>query len=258
MRKKYPKYFIEAAVDGTVTEPLKPSVTVKVDPKFLSLLHHSIIHLAMKRKVSKDVEAWTTWDIVKWKFPKLGDPKYIHEFKRQWVKGYRDVINAAAKQYALPPVLVGGVAYTEVGGDPSWIDDVARGVRKLDRYLPFKDITKDANKTSFGDVSMQIRVAVKELGYDPAKLSDQQASLIIDSLKKPRQNIFIAAKHLAHLRDIDFKGKTASTMTKDEIVVTATRYNRGPKKSLEEIKSDLSYGKSILKRYDMFLKLLGN
>ena len=89
-------------------------------------------------------------------------------------------------------------------------------------------LTKKPEKTSFGNVSMQVRRAAETLGYEPEKLTSDQESMIIESLKDPRQNIFIAAKHLAELRDIDFIGRTASNMTKENIKVTATRYNRAP------------------------------
>ena len=225
-----------------------------------SIIHKEIIKMASQTKVDKDVKEWNTWDIAKWKFPVLGDPNYIHDFKRQWVRGYRDVIKAAACQFDLPEILVGGVAYVEVGGDPLWIDDIAYEIREFDHaadpVLEPLTITKEPEKTSFGNVSIQIRRAAEALGYEPEKLSDEQEEMIIDSLKDPKQNIFISAKHLADLRDVDFEGKSAGQMTLEDIMVTATRYNRGPELGIEEIKSNMSYGEFIIKKFAELYRLL--
>ncbi len=94
------------------------------------------------------------------------------------------------------------------------------------------------------------------MGYDPSKLTGEQRGLIIASLKNARENIFIAAKHLADLRDVDFKAKSAAEMTLADIEVTATRFNRGPDLSLEKIKKNTSYGKSIVRRADKISELL--
>ena len=216
--------------------------------------------MVSQTKVDKDVKEWNTWDIVKWKFPVLGDPNYIHDFKRQWVRGYRDVIKAAARQFDLPEILVGGVAYVEVGGDPLWIDDIAHKIREFDHaadpVLEPLTITTEPEKTSFGNVSIQIRRAAEALGYKPEKLSDEQEKMIIDSLKDPRQNIFISAKHLADFKDIDFKGKSAGQMTLEDIMVTATRYNRGPELSIKKIKSNMSYGEFVIKKFAELYRLL--
>jgi soluble lytic murein transglycosylase-like protein len=132
-------------------------------------------------------------DLVGWQLGR----ENIFSFKNQWVHGNRSAINAAAKRFDLPPGLVAGVAYNEVGGDPQSIDSLAYALRG--------DSTRD--RTSFGDLSVQVRRAAEALGYDPSNdLSPSQRRMLIESLKDPTQNIFIAAKHLADLRDKDFKG----------------------------------------------------
>jgi hypothetical protein len=196
--------------------------------------------------------------LLRWKTPWVGDPGYIHEFKRQWIRGYRDVIKAAADEYDVPELLVAGVAYTEVGGDPRWADGLQLAVRRFDQTVDPWNVAGEPQLTSFLDVSIQIRRAAETLALEPEKITTQQEDLIAAVLSEPRINIFVAAKHLAELRDVDFRGKGADTMSMDEIMVTATRYNRGPEPSIESIRRNMSYGKSILKRAEIINRLLSD
>ncbi|HEY2290787.1 MAG TPA: hypothetical protein VGM86_08815, partial [Thermoanaerobaculia bacterium] len=213
---------------------------------------HAELAAAAAEHPPSEVIQWTTWDVVTWKFPLLGDSNYIFDFKRRWVTAYQGAINAAAARFDLPPLLVAGVAYNEVGGDPQWIDNVAYGIRSFDHLadplLEPLTITRPPRLTSFGNVSMQIRRAAETLGYNPADLTSGQEDLIIASLEDAQTNIFIAAAHLAQLRDIDFPGVGAAQLTDDQIAVVATRFNRGPDLSLERIRQNLSYGRAILRR----------
>jgi len=250
---------LESSASGSsLLENLVFDQTVTEDGR--SLLHKEIIKEASKPTVDKNVKEWTTADILRWKTPIVGDPNYIHEFKVQWVRGYREVLKAAAKRFDIPELLMGGVAYAEVGGDPLWIDGVAYAVRSFDHLadpvLEPLTVTTSPDLTSFGNLSTQVRRAADSLGYDASKLTGEQRSLIVSSLKNSRENIFIAAKHLADLRDIDFRGKSAASMMQEDIKVTATRFNRGPDHSLNSIKKNMSYGQSILKRATQILESL--
>ncbi len=146
-------------LNDSLLETLTFAQTITDDGR--SPLHQQIIQEASKQAVDQNVKEWTTVDILRWKAPKVGDPNYIHEFKSQWVRGYREVIKAAARQFDLPELLVGGVAYAEVGGDPLWIDDVAYAVRSFDHLadpvLEPLTITGQPERTSFGNVSTQVR-----------------------------------------------------------------------------------------------------
>lgn len=90
------------------------------------------------------------------------------------------------------------------------------------------------------------------------RVTKAQKQNIIDSLKDPVQNIFIAAKHTSELRDIDFKGQRADELSVEEVKIIATRYNRGPHLRLKEIEKNMSYGKSISKRKDHLEGLLND
>jgi hypothetical protein len=197
---------------------------------------------------------WTTGDILKWKCGSTcgGGNEYLFNRKAQFTHHYRNVLKDAAAKFDIPEFLLAGVAFTEFGGDPMWIDDIADGVRSfdwsgtdwMDRNLT---MTKDPNLTSFGNVSIQVRRTAEELGYNVKNMSSDERRALISSLKNPIQNIYIAAKHLSTLKQIDFGNKPTIQLTADDIKVIATRYNRGPDLSIDQIKKNLSYGNSLYK-----------
>jgi YD repeat-containing protein len=209
-------------------------------PRTLSSEHQTIMDLADDQSVAAGTREWTTREAISWK---AGRSK-IFAFKDQWVRGYRESIKAAARYYDLPPELLAGVAYNEVGGDPLWFDTAADMLRSGEK----------AEKTSFGNMSLQLRRAADTLGY--TSRGPWQRAQIIASLMDPRTSIWIAAAHLSDLRDVDFRGVTTSDMTLGQIQVIATRYNRGPDLSLAKISQNLSYGERVTFRLYHFRELL--
>lgn len=203
----------------------------------LTKAHRDILETAKAYQPDKRPRAWTTSDAVRY----FSGDFDIFIYKDYWVHGYRKAILAAAKRYDLPPVLLAGVAYTEVGGDPAWFDDVSYGLRK-------------GQRASFGDMSLQVRTAADALGYSSPSHAQQQA--IIRALRDPVTGIFVAAKHLSRLRDRDFRGRGAAQLSRADIEVIATRYNRGSGGSVDRIRANLDYGKDITKRWDRIDKLL--
>ena len=218
-----------------------------------SKIHQDVINVSAKwTDPNASKVEWTTGDIVKWKWKSFRGDKnnYIFELKAQFISHYRSVLKDAATKYDIPEFLLAGVTFAEFGGDPMWIDDVAYISRSFDWSGPDwvdrnMTILKDPNLTSFGNISIQVRRAAEELGYDVKKMSSDEKSALIASLKNPIQNIYIAAKHLSTLKQIDFADKLTTELTSDDIKVIATRYNRGPNLSLEKIKENLSYGESL-------------
>ena len=211
-------------------------------PRTLTPLHKRLKELAEKYPPDPGTREWDTSKAIEWKT--VGGRSFIFDFKDKWVHGYRRAIVAAAKEFDLPPELVAGVAYNEVGGDPSWADAAAFNIRGR----------KEKRRTSFGSLSLQVRSAADSLGYtNPGSWQD---AAIIGSLNNSQENIFIAAKFLARLRNIDFKGRSANSLSKDDIAIIASRYNRGPGLSLDKIKKDTQYGRAITKRIDHIKKLL--
>jgi len=209
--------------------------------------HYNIAQLSAGYSIQKPPK-WTNWDIIVWQ--SYGGDTYIHNFKISWISAYKNVIKDAATINDIPALLLAGVAYIEVGGDPMWVD---RGA-----YV-FRDIfDKDkALKTSFGYLSMQVRVATETLGYNNSKLGHHQIDETIKSLEDPVQQIFISAIHLSFLRDIDFKGVSAIDMTDTQISITAERYNRGGAISIDSIINNPNgYGARILQNKSAILEAL--
>ena len=166
--------------------------------------------------------------------------QYLDEFENQWILCYKNVIVDAAEMYDIPPYMLAGVLKIELGGDPLWIDDPAYILRK------FVYGQKRADQTSFGNISMQVGTAADTLDYNYQFLTNYSRDAIINSLKDNIQGIYIAAKHLSYLRNIDYKGMGAVDLTEEQVRNIATRYNLGPSKSLNEIENTSGYGQHVV------------
>jgi len=117
-------------------------------------------------------------------------------------------------------------------------------------------ITHPPERTSFGAVSMQLRVAAKYLGVDPNNLSFNQQRGIIDFLSSDEKNLLIVGRHLCDLIACDFGQAKLCTLTDEQIRIVATRYNRGAHLSLEKIKQNTHYGDRVLEKKHHVIKLL--
>jgi len=220
----------------------EPEPIVKGEGTGNSSVHQSIIDISesMRRQENwriKNVEDWTTLLIAEWK---LRGDEVLDDFENQWISGYKYVIQAAARKYDIPAYLLAGVAKVELGGDPLWIDDIAYNVRQIAKGQ------KAADLTSFGNISIQVRRAAETLGYDYDNLTGKQRESIISSIKDPIQNLYIVAKHLSDLRDIEYKGLGADKLTEDNVRIIGSRYWWGPDESLTTVKSNTWYGNTIV------------
>jgi hypothetical protein len=180
----------------------------------LSLLHQEIA----KRADKIAVHGATRWSDMNGIAYALGGQKaeYVEGVKKQWVQDYRDVIKDAAQRFHISPELLGCVLYKEVGGAPPSLDgavlyareqlqanpmlqnivpDMGQGKFNLKTQL----VERQPDQTSFGDPSIQIQAAARELGYDPEALGPELQGEIVKSLQDPKQAIYIAAKHLQTL-----------------------------------------------------------
>lgn len=253
-REGPPPFFSQAGTLEEITstyEPEAPGGEAVNDPFAvqgptqegeLTLAHEQL--RSMEALEHGEVPTWGASDVAWWKT--LGGQQFLYDYKDRWVRGYRNAIRAAADTYDIPRVLLAGVAWIEVGGDPDWIDTVAYWVRGSEGELT----------TSIAPMSLQVRRAAEELGYNPALMTDDQRDAVLESLQDPQQAIFIAARHLASLRDVDFRGKGAADLTAEEVAVIATRYNRGPDIPLAQIRLNLDYGIAILRRSERLMGLL--
>ncbi len=209
---------------------------------------------------------WGLWDVFKWKiFPEKygGGKQYIQHFKDGWVVYNKSKIINTANEYGIPPTLLASVAWIEVGGDPDFIDHFAFQVRAFDWSGPswvdkHLTITNNPSKTSFGPISIQLRVAAETIGLNPKNLTYQQQTLLIDLLNSDVWNLKVVAKHLAFLIKHDFPTISGKELTDEQIRIVGARYNRGIGLNLEQLKQNTSYGNFILKNMARIEPLLNN
>lgn len=207
-------------------------------------------------KVMTKSPSWTFLDVFRWKvIPDRfgGGRSYARGFKDSWVKKHSSLL-----RYQLPPELLAGVCWIEVGGDPNIVDRFAFEVRSIDWSGPVYidrnfTVTSSPAKTSFGFVSMQLRTAAKTMGLNADKMSTSELRSLSQCLEKDTYNITLAAMHLRQLADYD---KLPSRLNINDIKVIGTRYNRGTNPSLESIKKDMRYGDFIVKNWQYFNKLI--
>ncbi|MCX4588164.1 transglycosylase SLT domain-containing protein [Streptomyces sp. NBC_01481] len=150
-------------------------------------------------------------------------PSNSDEGRREYISGNKELIRAAAADAGLPPEMVAGIAWQEVEGDPGVIDDAAYEGRKL---LPGSE---DPDRTSMGPMAIQVRRAAEVLGYDPHNLTDMQRSAVVDAIRDPAKNIFIASEYLAQIKaESGFADVPPEQMTRAQMQELAARYNGGP------------------------------
>lgn len=190
---------------------------------------------------------WGTLDFIKRLLP--GGDEFRMEKRKKFISKYSEVISDAAKKYDIPTFLLAGVVYNEYSGKPEITDDLAFAVRSFDwsgpDWVDEMTITKNPDSTSFGNVSMQVRRAAETVGLDDEGLNNKDRDEIIENLKDPITNIFIAAKHLEDLKNIDYSGINISELSDHDIKIIATRFNRGPDMTKEQIEQNLIYGETM-------------
>ncbi|MFI8194664.1 hypothetical protein ACIF8T_39180 [Streptomyces sp. NPDC085946] len=143
--------------------------------------------------------------------------------RREYISANKEIIKAAAQEAGLPPEMVAGIAWKEVEGDPGWLDDAAYEGRKI---IPGGE---DPDRTSMGPLSIQVRRAAEVLGYDPQHLTDMQRDVVVDAIKDPATNIFIASEYLSQLKaESRFADVPPEQMTRAQMQELAARYNGGP------------------------------
>jgi hypothetical protein len=213
---------------------------------------------------SNQSPTWSTIDVLKWKLvpEKLGGGKaFIRRFKDGWVKHNRAQIKQLAAAKRIPPELLAGTAWVEVGGDPTFIDRVALEVRAFDWSGPkwvddHLTITREPSRTSFGPVSMQLRTAARVMGIDPQTLSADDLRNLGSCFEKDVFNLQLVATHLHDLILFDFPKANTSALTPEQIKIVGARYNRGTGLSLDQIKQNTSYGNFLVNNWSHFTALL--
>lgn len=170
---------------------------------------------------SNESPTWRLVDLFVWKLlPQKfgGDINYIQKFKDGWVQHNKVYINSVAKQHKIPPELLAGVCWIEVGGDPNFIDSVAFEVRSFDwSGPPWVDknltITKKPAKTSFGSVRIQLRTAAQTLGLNTGEMTTAQHRELANCLEKDVDNFFGQVRSFYRY---DIKGRLFSLKRNDD------------------------------------------
>ncbi|MFC7920644.1 lysozyme family protein [Streptomyces cinereoruber] len=169
-------------------------------------------------------------------------PSKDDEGRRSYISANKELIKAAAEDSGLPPEMVAGIAWQEVQGDPGLLDDLAYEGRKI---IPGSE---DPDRTSMGPMAIQVRRAAEVLGYDPHNLTDLQRSTVVNAIKDPGTNIFIASEYLAQLKaESSFADVPPEQMTRAQMQELAARYNGGP---YYETDAAQAYGRGFGNRLD--------
>jgi hypothetical protein len=189
-------------------------------------LHKQIVTEANNLLPSPNTREWNNVLALRYVIQKGIDEKnadkFINDFKNQWVSGYKNIIIQASNKFDIPSDLLAAVAWREVGGDPSFLDDYAYSARQAGIY------SGSPSETSFGNTSVQLRRAAEALEYDLEQLTQVVENDIIYSLQNPRQNLFIAAKHLSDIKDKYLPNINSDEISSRDKLALAGAYNRGP------------------------------
>ena len=191
----------------------------------------------------------------------LTDPEnsYLRHYKDSWIKGNATTIRVTARRYNLPPELLAGVTWTEVGGKPFIVDNLRIYQRN---FVPF---TYHPHRTSVGDIQIQGRHVADLYGINPDTIDKDRMLLMHKVLTENRAlNLDIVARHIDALRQKAFPD-SKNHLTQDQINALGWMYNAGYK---EEVASDPSiilegdlhersqYGIDLLAKWDRMTTLL--
>lgn len=228
----------------TVKKRMSYSHIVKYDttPLYKPKDNFSNKIIAVKNATSditvENAPQWTIDKFIKWAYDNLQEGRPIKSkeeetlvvsFKYLWIYSYRDAIKEIAALCDIPSLLLAGVAWIEIGGDPMFLDSMAYVARK------YHINKKNKKLTSFGYVSIQARRAAEVLREDFDSLNEDEQNQLIELCTDPLSNLYMAAQHLADLKTMQFPEKSCEELTDDDIIILATRYNDGSDYSLDYI-----------------------
>ncbi|MBF0135297.1 MAG: hypothetical protein HQL65_03595 [Magnetococcales bacterium] len=204
---------------------------------------------------------------------------HLRNAKDAWIRGHKNTINITARRYGIPPEVLAGIAFSEVGGDPDWIDNVAYPVRKVvhgflepETIKNFPDwmdkIKKTPLETSAGDVSIQIRRVAEVEGldaYDPKIQAE-----ILDRLQKSKAyNLDVSARHVRDFFVKMYPDHQGGDWNEEQVKRMGYYYNKGPhdtiknpKKTAADLDTEFigggktSYGRDLWRKIPYMKKLL--
>lgn len=177
---------------------------------------------------------WNEIDVLFWKLGRNNAQShsgtfYLNAYKDAYVQYNRDKIIHYANAAGIRPDLLGGVAWIESGGMP---ENFKFQVFEAKRMMV--NLRKPAEKTSFGSVAVQIRVAAVTLGLDPDELTTRDQLELATCLMEDDFNLRITANHLRDLILYDYPDSATLYMTDEQYIMAGVRYNRGIQRRLTE------------------------
>lgn len=216
---------------------------------------------------------WEIWDVFKWRVLSKkfgGGDAYLHAYKDGWIVYNKHKINGAAAQYKIPAILLASVAWAEVGGKPDGFKKPVFMGRYLQRRLAGRPtfFGKPPQNTSFGAVSMQLRVAAGELGLSIEAMPYSDQANLISCLETDTFNLRVVAQHLRNLILHDNPATDTLNLSTEQFIVVGARYNRGIERPLVDITSSIKlapgtqgrnfseYGRRMLEHRDHVSALL--
>ena len=220
---------------------------------------------------------WGIADAAIWKLwpeAKGGGNVYLFRYKDGWIAHNKSAIKKAAAENQIPVDLLAGVAWAEVGGMPDIADSIAFPVRSFDWSGPDwvdknMTLTKDPHQTSVGSVSIQLSNGAAIMGLDLNKLSYTDKTGLIKTMENDVSNLDMVSKFLYKLIKHDFPNANTSSLTDTQLIVTASRYNRGTARKLSDfidsinapetntkLRAYTSYGRALLRHKERIKKLL--
>lgn len=135
--------------------------------------------------------------------------------------------------------MLAGIAWSEVGGQPDIGDNLALAASRLGlRKTP-------GNKTSTGDVSIQLRHVAKMEGLDPDHLTWKQENEIFRKLQDENYNLEVVARHIAEMRDKVYPDKKGQSLDNEQIKRLGYMYNMEAGHPAVQRDKDLTNAKDI-------------
>lgn len=183
---------------------------------------------------------WSYWDWVSWK--SMG--KGLKEYKDGWIVYNRARIGAAAQIKKIPALLLACVAHAEVGGKPDASKRPAFLMRSFDWMGSPKSnkkaVLKPPEQISFGAVSIQLRDAAHELGWNAEAMSFKNQLNLMHCLEIDAFNTNVVAKHLHSLIFYNFSDiNDTQVLTDEQFIIVGARYIRGIEHSRKDIEESI-------------------
>ncbi len=196
---------------------------------------HQAIMDAASQFSSIGIPEWTFWKAARASV----DRDYLIDFKDEAVSSYSEVIHSAAEMFDIPPKLLAGIMWTEIGGDPYILDDASM-------------LLRSGMDSSHGPMSIQIDTAMESLRYNPTP--GVEAYSTMESLRDPVESVFVAAAHISDLRNHAYGGVAGEDLTDEQMAQIGALYNGGPLYYRSE--GAQRYGDDLLENMDRVSSLL--